>query len=86
MPMRAAGALRWATLGAFASLVAVIVAGFALRAPLQRVPENLMKFAVGILLTTFGIYWAGEGLGIRWWHDDLAVAYLGALVLVASVG
>lgn len=82
----AAGALSWATLGGLGALALIVVASAALRAPLQRVPENLMKFVVGVLLTTFGIFWAGEGFGIAWWHDDFAVLYLGVLVLAAALG
>jgi len=82
----AAGALSWAAFGGLGALAVVVIVGAALRAPLQHVPENLMKFVVGVLLTTFGIFWVGEGLGIAWWHDDIAVLYLGALVLAAALG
>jgi uncharacterized membrane protein len=46
------------------------------------VPENTLKFIVGIMLTSFGTFWGGEGLGISWWHEDvflpiLVVLYLG---------
>jgi uncharacterized membrane protein len=68
-----ATALWWAGLGALGAVAAVAGAGLALKRPLRRVPENLLKFVVGIMLTSFGTFWSGEGLGIRWWHDDLAL-------------
>ena len=55
-----------ATIGAALALVVVVLAGVAVRAPLSRVPENTLKFAVGIMLTSFGTFWGGEGLGINW--------------------
>ena len=54
------------------------------RAPLQRIPENTLKFIVGIMLTTFGTFWAGEGFGINWPFSDLFLLLLAALYLVAS--
>jgi uncharacterized membrane protein len=56
-----------AALGAFCALLLVVVVGALVRAPLQRVPENALKFTVGVMLTTFGTFWGGEGLGIEWW-------------------
>src|SRR5204863_146789 len=53
----------------------------ALRAPLARMPENTVKFTVGILLTTFGIFWGAEGTGVSWPGDELAL--LGVLAFVA---
>ncbi|MCY0885021.1 MAG: hypothetical protein OWV35_03950 [Firmicutes bacterium] len=65
-----------AVAGALAGLLAVGALGLALRAPLARVPENVMKFVVGIMLTSFGSYWAGSSLGIRWPGHDLAILLL----------
>jgi uncharacterized membrane protein len=68
------------TLASIAALAAVIItaiAGFALRKPLARVPENTMKFVVGIMLTSFGIFWGAEGAGAIWPSAD---AYLFAIV------
>jgi uncharacterized membrane protein len=70
-------------LAAMAAVVAVVVvgaAGVALRAPLARVPENLMKFVVGVLLTAFGLFWSAEGAGAKWPAGDVAL-----LVIVPSV-
>ena len=47
-------------------------------------PENTLKFVVGIMLTSFGTFWGGEGLGIQWWSGDLFLVILVAGYLVAS--
>jgi uncharacterized membrane protein len=63
-------------LAAAAALTAVLVvtiAGVAVRAPLARVPENTMKFVVGIMLTSFGIFWGAEGAGATWPGADAAL-------------
>jgi uncharacterized membrane protein len=70
-----------AALGAAAAFVLVVAVGVALRAPLTRVPENAIKFAVGIMLTTFGTFWSTEGAGADWPGSDLAL-----LALLAFVG
>ena len=62
-----------AAIAALAAVLIVAAAGFALRKPLARVPENTMKFVVGIMLTSFGIFWAAEGAGASWPNAD---AYL----------
>jgi uncharacterized membrane protein len=74
-----------AALGAFCALLLVIGAGALVRAPLQRVPENALKFTVGVMLTTFGTFWGGEGLGIEWWHDDIFLLVLVAFYFVVSL-
>jgi uncharacterized membrane protein len=68
-----------AAAGAVAALLAVLVLGLALRAPLTRVPENLMKASVGVMLSAFGTFFAGEGIGVRWWHSDVSIVLLVAL-------
>jgi uncharacterized membrane protein len=80
-----AAALPWATGGALAALAIVAALGFALHQPLERVPENAMKFVVGTLLSTFGIFWVGEGAGVRWWGDDAAIALLAAAIFGGSL-
>ena len=55
-----------------------------MRAPLKRVPENTLKFVVGIMLTSFGTFWAGEGFGYNWPLADVFILILVALYLVAS--
>jgi uncharacterized membrane protein len=73
-----------AALGAAAAGLLVIGVGALVQAPLQRIPENTLKFIVGIMLTTFGTFWAGESLGINWPFSDLFLLLLAALYLVAS--
>jgi Ca2+/H+ antiporter, TMEM165/GDT1 family len=78
-----------ASLGAAMAGLLVLLAGAALHRPLAKVPENSLKWAVGILLSAFGIFWIGEGLGLRWPGEDLAIlALAGAFlaVLLAAVG
>jgi uncharacterized membrane protein len=81
-----AAALRWAGFGAVLAVVVVGAAGVALRRPLRSVPENLLKFVVGIMLTSFGTFWSGEGLGIVWWDADWSLPpIVAAYVLVSGV-
>jgi uncharacterized membrane protein len=70
-----------AALAGGVAFVLVVAAGAALRVPLARIPENTVKFAVGILLTTFGIFWGAEGTGVSWPGDELAL--VGVLAFVA---
>jgi uncharacterized membrane protein len=53
---------------------------------LARVPENTLKFAVGVMLSAFGIFWTGEGLGVAWPGEDLAIVAFAALFLAAGLG
>jgi uncharacterized membrane protein len=69
-----------AAIAALSAVVVVALAGIALRAPLARVPENSMKFVVGVMLTSFGIFWGAEGAGATWPGADAAL-----LVLVPAV-
>jgi uncharacterized membrane protein len=71
-----------AALGAVAALAAVLVLGFVLRTPLTKVPENLMKASVGVMLSAFGTFFAGEGIGVAWWHSDVSILLLVALYAV----
>ena len=77
------GALVPATLGAVAAAVLVSLIGVMLHRPLARVPENTLKFAVGIMLSSFGTFWLGEGYGLVWPGSDLAI--LGLMVGFAAV-
>ncbi|PWI43245.1 TMEM165/GDT1 family protein [Streptomyces sp. ICBB 8177] len=73
-----------AVLGAAAAVLLVTAVGFAVRAPLARVPENTMKFAVGVMLTAFGLFWATEGTGAHWPGGDAALlATVPAVALLA---
>jgi uncharacterized membrane protein len=73
-----------AAAAAAAAVVLVVAAGFLVRAPLARVPENTLKYTVGILLTSFGILWAGEGVGVDWPGSDSALLALIAFFFVGS--
>ncbi|HZW53725.1 MAG TPA: hypothetical protein VFF00_06805 [Candidatus Elarobacter sp.] len=77
-------ALAWSAVGAAAAVLLVALAGVALRRPASRVPENAMKFVVGVMLTSFGTFWTGEGLGIAWWGADLSLPVLAAFYLAVS--
>ncbi len=80
------GSIPLAALGAALGLVVVVVVGVVVHAPLSRVPENAMKFAVGLMLTTFGIFWTVEGSGIAWPGEDLAILGILAFVIAVSFG
>jgi uncharacterized membrane protein len=73
-----------AALAAALAVVVVLAAGLVARAPLSRVPENAMKFAVGILLTTFGVFWGAEGAGASWPGGDAALPLLALAIFAAS--
>src|SRR6266568_236514 len=79
------GLLVPASLGALAACALVTAAGFVVRRPLARVPENTLKFAVGVMLSAFGTFWTGEGLGVPWPGEDLAIVGFAALFLVAAL-
>jgi Ca2+/H+ antiporter, TMEM165/GDT1 family len=79
-----------ASLGALAALLLVIALGLVLHRPLASIPENSLKFVVGILLAAFGTFWVGEGLGISWPGADwailgLAIGFLLVAVLTTSL-
>lgn len=74
-----------ASIGAVAALVVVAFVGVLVRAPLSRVPENTMKYTVGVMLTAFGTFFAGQGLGVRWWNGDLSLLPLIGGYAVASL-
>jgi uncharacterized membrane protein len=78
------GSIPLAALGAAAAVVLVAGVGVAVRAPLARVPENTLKFAVGVMLTTFGIFWSTEGAGGSWPGSDAAIFGVLAFVLAVS--
>jgi uncharacterized membrane protein len=73
-----------ASLGAFLAAVLVALAGLIARQPLTRIPENTLKYAVGLMIVSFGTFWAGEGLGIEWKWGDLTILVLAGVYLVAS--
>jgi uncharacterized membrane protein len=77
------GRLGLAAAAAAAAVVVVVAAGFVVRGPLERVPENTLKFVVGVLLSSFGIFWGGEGAGVEWPGGDVAI--LGVIAFVGLV-
>ena len=77
------GKLGLAAAAAAAAAVVVVAVGAVVRGPLERVPENTLKYAVGVLLTSFGVFWAGEGTGVDWPGSDLAI--LGIVAFLAAV-
>jgi uncharacterized membrane protein len=79
------GKLGLAAGAAAAAVVLVVAVGVAVRGPLERVPENTLKFVVGLLLTSFGIFWGGEGAGVEWPGSDLAILALVGFVGLVSV-
>jgi Ca2+/H+ antiporter, TMEM165/GDT1 family len=79
------GLLVPASLGALAACALVLAAGAIVHRPLSRVPENVLKFGVGVMLSAFGMFWTGEGLGIAWPGQDLALLPFAALFLGAGL-
>jgi uncharacterized membrane protein len=75
-----------AAVAAGVAIAVVVAAGFAVRAPLARVPENAMKFAVGVMLTSFGVFWGAEGAGAHWPGGDAALLVIVPGVLLAALG
>ena len=63
----------------------LLVRGIIRRSLSGRVPENTLKFGVGVMLSAFGVYWTGEGLGINWPGQDLAIVVFGAIFLVTGL-
>ncbi|MDX6449231.1 MAG: hypothetical protein QOK13_1245 [Gaiellaceae bacterium] len=80
------GSIPLAALGAGAAVVVTAGIGAAVRAPLARVPENTIKFVVGVMLTTFGIFWATEGAGAKWPGGDVSLLGVLAFVTLGSLG
>jgi uncharacterized membrane protein len=74
-----------AAAAAAAALILVLAVGAIVRAPLSRVPENALKFTVGLLLASFGTFWSGEGAGVSWPGADAALLAIFALLLLASL-
>ncbi len=75
-----------ASIGALAAFVVVMAAGLLIHKPLARVPENTLKFLVGIMLSAFGVFWTSEGLGAPWPGGDFALFGLAAAFALAALG
>ncbi|MCF8467719.1 MAG: TMEM165/GDT1 family protein [Sneathiella sp.] len=74
-----------AAVGAGAALLIVVIAGIAIHKPLATVPENTLKFVVGVLLSGFGVFWIGEGAGLSWPGEDLSIIGLIVGFLIAAL-
>jgi uncharacterized membrane protein len=79
------GLLLPASVGALAACALVLAIGVLLRKPLARVPENTLKFAVGVILSAFGVLWTGEGLGVAWPGSDGATIAFALLFLALGL-
>ena len=78
------GLLVPASLGALAALLVVVALGLALHRPVATIPENALKFTVGVLLSAFGTFWVGEGMGLEWPGADWSILALVAGFLAAG--
>lgn len=79
--------LLWpASMGALAACVLVLAIGLVVHRPLAKVPENTLKLGVGVMLSAFGVFWTGEGLGIEWPGQDGAILAFVAIFLVVALG
>jgi uncharacterized membrane protein len=78
-------AIPLASVAALAAVVVVTLVAFAVRAPLARVPENSLKFVVGVMLTSFGTFWGAEGAGADWPGSDAALPVIVAAVALFAV-
>jgi uncharacterized membrane protein len=79
------GLLLPASIGALAACIMVLVIGAIVHRPLARVPENTLKFAVGVILSAFGVFWTGEGLGIAWPGADIMIVGFAATFLLVAL-
>ena len=80
------GLLVPAAIGAAAACLIVCFVGLAVHKPLARVPENMLKFAVGVVLSAFGMFWVGEGLGLDWPGQDLAILVFALIFFALAIG
>jgi len=74
-----------ASLGALAALLVVVALGLAVHRPLASIPENTLKFVVGVLLAAFGTFWVGEGIGVAWPGADWSILGLVAGFFVVAM-
>jgi Ca2+/H+ antiporter, TMEM165/GDT1 family len=78
------GMLIPASAGAVFACLAVAAVGLIVHRPLARVPENTLKFAVGVMLSAFGVFWTGEGLSVPWPGADFAIVGFAVIFLAVS--
>jgi uncharacterized membrane protein len=80
------GLIGAASIGAALACALVLAIGAIVHKPLSRVPENTMKFVVGVMLSSFGVFFSGEGMGAAWPGEDLALLGLVALFALVALG
>src|SRR5208283_5744317 len=78
--------LRTAALAVFLAVAVMTAIGAVVAKPLTKVPENYLKLGVGILLTVFGLFWMGEGVGVKWPMGDIFILVLLAIIVLATLG
>jgi uncharacterized membrane protein len=74
-----------ASIGAVAALLCVVLLGIVVHKPLTAIPENALKFCVGVLLSAFGAFWVGEGVGLNWPGQDWSLLILTAGFLLVAL-
>ena len=74
------------SVAALTACLLIATIGLLIHRPLARVPENVLKFAVGVMLTAFGLFWTGEGLGVPWPGSDLSILAFIAVFLMTGLG
>jgi uncharacterized membrane protein len=74
-----------ASAGAALACLLVLSIGVIINRPLSHVPENALKFVVGVMLTSFGVFWIGEALGVTWPGTDFALTYIAGAFLVSAL-
>ena len=79
------GTLIPASVGALAAGILVVLLGLIVHKPLSKVPENSLKFVVGILISAYGVFWVGEGAGFDWWGGDLAIVGVVMVLFLSAV-
>lgn len=80
------GLLAPASVGAAAACLLILVIGAAAHRPLSRVPENTLKLVVGVMLSSFGVFWIGEALDVPWPGSDIALVYIALTFLLLALG
>jgi Ca2+/H+ antiporter, TMEM165/GDT1 family len=70
--------------GGLLAVVLVVAVGLVLHAPLRRLPETHLKYVVGVVLTSFGVFFTAEGLGVEWPGSDAALLYIAAALVLVS--
>ncbi len=79
------GSVPYAVFGAVSAVLIVVIVGLVVHRPLSKVPENTLKYVVGIMLTSFGIFWSSEGVGIHWPGGDAALPGVILFIAITSL-